>query len=221
MIKKIFSVCDKISLFLMRIILLLGSPGSGKGSISQTLVRDYGFHHLSTGGILRARIQNQKESEKGSLVDDDCVNQLFLEALSQYGDDDVVILDGYPRTKVQADFLEKHCKIDIVFLLTDISDEYIIKRLSSRVLCRAKDHSFNLLYRAPKVPGICDFDGSELYRRPDDEGEIIKKRLRIYREHTQPLIDYYREKSEFIEIDAKRNMEEMVEEIYGYIKRLK
>lgn len=131
----------------------------------------------------------------------------------------MVILDGYPRTKVQADFLSKHCKVDMVFLLTNVSDEYIIKRLSSRVLCKAKDHSFNLLYHAPKTPGICDFDGSELYRRPDDEESIIKKRLNIYKEHTQPLIDYYRENSRLIEIDATRDMHEMAKEVYNYITR--
>lgn len=204
----------------MFIVLFLGAPGSGKGSLSQLLVQNYGFTHFSTGKIFRAL--RDKNSEQGTLVSDDQVNDLVIKELKNLysiNPDIKIVLDGYPRTIVQAKFIKKHFPIDMVVHLTNITDEYIIERLSNRLLCEQEDHSYNLIYCPPKVKGICDHDGSRLYRRSDDSEEIIQKRLNVYRESTQPLIDYYRSMENFVEIDATKKIDVLCEELKDCISK--
>ncbi|WP_216083119.1 adenylate kinase family protein [Candidatus Mycoplasma haematohominis] len=202
----------------MILILFLGAPGTGKGSISQKLVQTKGFIHFSTGKIFRAL--KDKNANSGSLISDDLVNDLVIKELSKFKPDSKVILDGYPRTKVQAEFLNKHYPIKVIFQLSNLTDEYIIERLSNRLLCEKEDHSFNLIHHPPKVPGVCDFDGSKLYKRPDDTGEIIQKRLDLYRQHTQPLIDYYKANSNVIEIDARKSIDQIVKQVSDKLSEL-
>lgn len=202
----------------MLIILFLGPPGVGKGSLSHRLVEKYGFFHFSTGKIFRSK--KDKNIASGSLVTDDYVNSLVLEELgkiSKSGSFEKIILDGYPRTINQAEFIKNHFPIDKVFFLTNVSREFIIKRLDNRLLCEKEDHSFNLLFHPPKVPGICDHDGSPLYKRSDDTIEIIQKRLDVFESSTKPLIDYYKSYGNLIELDASKNIEEILEEMSKYI----
>lgn len=202
----------------MILILFLGAPGTGKGTISQKLVQNNGFIHFSTGKIFRAL--KDKNTNLGSLVSDDLVNSLVIKELSKFDPSSKVILDGYPRTKVQAEFLNKYYPIKVVFQLSHLSDEYIIERLSNRLLCEKEDHSFNIIHHPPKVPGVCDYDGSKLYKRPDDAREIIQKRLDLYRQHSQPLIYYYKENNTVIEIDASKAIEDIVKEISKKLAQL-
>ncbi|OAL10383.1 adenylate kinase [Candidatus Mycoplasma haematobovis] len=199
----------------MVLLLLLGVPGSGKGSLAQALVEKYKFVHFSTGKIFRAAKEKYKDiMSSGKLVTDDVVNKIVLEeltALSNKNNSQVLIMDGYPRTIGQANFIKDHFPINKVFYLIPKSDEYVTERLTSRVLCEKEDHSFNLINNPPKVPGICDFDGSKLYKREDDNREVVEKRLNTYKEATQPLIDYYKAEGLMEELDASDDVRNLVD----------
>lgn len=203
----------------MKLIILLGAPGAGKGSVSQKLVLEHGFKHLSTGNIFRKSVESDKDKlNTGTLFSDDYVNNAVVEELKKCGKEDRVILDGYPRTRVQADFLSKHYFLDKIFLLSNIDDDLIIKRLNNRLLCKKNGHSFNSIFCAPKVSGICDFDSSELFKRPDDEESVARKRLLTYKEHTQPLIEYYRKTGKLEELDATQSIDKMVEQVLSSLE---
>ncbi|AEW45918.1 adenylate kinase [Mycoplasma haemocanis str. Illinois] len=202
----------------MTLLLLLGVPGIGKGCLSQELVNKFEFKYFSTGKILRAAKEKYKDIlSSGNLVTDDDVNKIALDELRRIQAEDpdaVLIMDGYPRTTGQAEFIKNYFPINRVFYLVPKSEEYVIQRLSNRVLCEKEDHSFNLIHNPPKVSGICDFDGSKLYRRTDDSEEVIRKRLNTYKECTQPLIDYYKKMGILEELDAS-------EGIWDFIDRFK
>ncbi|AEG73746.1 adenylate kinase [Mycoplasma haemofelis str. Langford 1] len=202
----------------MTLLLLLGVPGIGKGCLSQELVNKFKFRYFSTGKILRAAKEKYKDIlSSGNLVTDDDVNKIALDELQRIQKEDpdvVLIMDGYPRTAGQAEFIKNHFPINRVFYLVPKSEEYVIQRLSNRVLCEKEDHSFNLIHNPPKVAGICDFDGSKLYKRTDDSEEVIRKRLNTYKECTQPLIDYYKKLGILEELDAS-------EGIWDFIDRFK
>lgn len=198
----------------MVFLLLLGVPGSGKGSLAQELVEKYKFVHFSTGRIFRAAKEKYKDiMSSGQLITDDIVNKIVLAELTALKEKDpsqVLILDGYPRTIGQAEFLQEHFPITRVFHLVPKSDEFVIERLSNRVLCEKEDHSFNLINNPPKVAGVCDFDGSKLYKREDDRKEIVEKRILTYKKSTQPLIDFYKEQGLLEELDATEDVKNLV-----------
>lgn len=185
-------------------IILLGAPGSGKGTIAEKLNKKYNFLQFSTGDIFRKHIADnsnlgleaQKYINKGHLVPDEITNkmvELFLEDIH-----DNLIFDGYPRTINQANklesFLSKYdSNISKVFLL-DVSDEILIERLIGRLVCPVCKRSYHISNRPPKKEGICDFDGAIIVHRPDDELDKIKIRLKDYEIQTKPLIAFYSEK---------------------------
>jgi adenylate kinase len=193
-------------------LIFLGAPGSGKGTQAVRLAERISVLHLSTGDLLRAAVKNGTELGKkaeeymkaGELVPDDIIIGL-IEEKQKAGDlDSGFILDGFPRTIPQAEALDAMfervgAKIDKAVLL-DVDDEEIIKRLSGRMYCADCQAGYNYPANMPKVEGVCDKCGGKLVRRPDDEPEVVRNRLEVYKKQTQPIEDYYRNQSVLLEI---------------------
>lgn len=187
----------------------LGPPGAGKGSLAVKVKEDYKIPHISTGDIFRANIKAQtplgikvKEIiDSGSLVSDDLTFELVKDRLSQDDCKNGFILDGFPRTIPQAQMLETFYP-DVTCVNFTIDDEVVIRRLSTRRVCKACGANFNVLTKQPKVEGVCDECNGELYQRDDDKQESILHRMDVYREQTEPLIGFYREKGKITDLDA-------------------
>ena len=191
--------------------IIFGPPGSGKGTYSSRLQAKLGVDVIATGDIFRELVKENSDLgkkvkgyvEKGLLVPDDVVVEVLKQRLSKIPKDKGFILDGYPRTLDQAKTLDSITPIDVVLLL-DVPDWIIIERLSSRRICRNCGAVYNTRFLKPKVEGVCDKCGGQLYQRSDDNPEVIKKRLEVYKQQTQPLLDYYRKKQvPFIVSEAK------------------
>jgi adenylate kinase len=182
-------------------IVMLGAPGAGKGTYASRLNVSLGIPHISTGDMVRDEIKAQTElgkkikqySDKGELVPDEIIIQLLADRLKKPDCEKGYILDGFPRTINQAEALGKISKIDVVVNL-NVPDQIIVTRLSNRVTCKKCGAIYNLLTLKPKKEGVCDKCGGELVQRRDDQHEVIQERLNVYREKTEPLIQYYRKK---------------------------
>lgn len=181
----------------MRIV-LLGPPGSGKGTYASRLTAILGIPHISTGDIVRDEIKAQTElgkaireySDKGELVPDEIIIKLLTKRLRNSDCENGFLLDGFPRTIKQAQALDRISKIDLVINL-NVPDEIIIKRLSNRIVCRKCATIYNKLTLKPKRDNICDECGGDLYQREDDKPEVVQERLNVYRKKTEPLIQHY------------------------------
>lgn len=201
------------------IIVLLGPPGSGKGTQAKRLSNELGLVHISTGDILREAVksgtalgkQAKEYMERGELVPDDLVIAIVDEKIREMKDSDV-ILDGFPRTITQAEKLEAISPVDVVINL-NVDDNHVIERLTKRRTCRNCGAIFHLIFNPPKKEGVCDYCGGELYQREDDREETVRERLRVYRENTLPLIDYYRKKGKLVEIDGSGKIDDVYAEI--------
>ena len=193
----------------------LGAPGAGKGTMADLLCERCGQAHISTGDLLRAEVKNGTAlgrqakgcMDAGQLVPDELVATMLEATL---GSADVVtkgfVLDGYPRTVNQAHLLEKALrglgqKLDAVVLF-EVERELLLKRLTARRLCRKCPAIFNTLYSRPKVEGVCDQCGSELYQRSDDTLETAMNRLSVYERDTMPLIRLYEEQSLLVRVSG-------------------
>ena len=193
----------------MNNFIFLGPPGAGKGSLAVKVAEEYKIPHISTGDIFRANIKNQTPLgvkvkaiiDSGSLVSDDLTCELVKDRLSQPDCKNGYILDGFPRTIPQAEMFTKICD-DVKVVNFEIKDEIVIRRLSTRRVCKACGANFNVLTLPPKVEGVCDKCGGELYQRDDDKQESILHRMDVYREQTEPLIKFYREKGAITDLDA-------------------
>ncbi len=184
-------------------IIMLGAPGTGKGTIGAEICKHYNLTHLATGDIFRDEIKKQTELgkkaneyiSKGQLVPDEITIAMVEGKLDTI---DGVLLDGFPRTIKQAESLKeyfaKHDKKITAVINLVVPDEDIIKRTVSRVICSNKEcgASYNTIFMPPKVEGICDKCGSKLIKRADDNEETIKQRLEVYYKNTEPLINYYK-----------------------------
>jgi adenylate kinase len=191
----------------MRIV-LLGGPGSGKGTQAKKLVDKLGIPQISTGDIFRAALKEgtpmglkaKKYMDKGELVPDDVVIGVVEERLTKPDLDKGYMLDGFPRTLAQAEALDKiivsQGKSINHAILVDVPDEELVARLSGRRTCRNSDcgKMYHVMFNPPKRDGICDACGSELYQRDDDSEATIRERLTVYNKQTSPLIDYYDKK---------------------------
>ena len=202
-------------------IVMLGPPGVGKGTQAKILAERKGLAHVSSGDLFRDNIKNQTElgqlaqsfMNKGELVPDDVTIAMVRERISRPDCQAGAILDGFPRTPVQADALKQMLTgfggdVDYVpFINAD--EQVLIKRLSGRWTCRANGHIFHAMFNPPKKSGICDLDGSELYQREDDKVETVTRRIQVYTEQTAPLIAYYREAGKLVEIDGAQPIEQV------------
>lgn len=203
-------------------MILMGAPGSGKGSQAKKLVELFKIPHISTGDMLRAAIAEGNDLGKkvkatldtGRLVDDDLINQVVDERFKQSDVKRGFILDGFPRTVVQAEAFEKildqnslpHPK---VFFL-EVSDEALVERLTGRLTCTGCGAVFHRILHPPKVEDVCDFcEHSPLVSRSDDGEATARKRLAVFREETIPLVEFYEQKSQLSRIDGSRALAEI------------
>jgi len=206
-------------------IILLGPPGSGKGTQAAKMTEEYGLVHISTGEILRKAIAEgaelgkkaRKFVETGKLVPDEIVIGLIYERLREKDCRKGFILDGFPMTVIQAQALEKVLKdlggqLDIVLNLK-VNESEIIRRLSGRRSCSQCGANYHIYFNPSKEPDRCDLCGSRLYQREDDEVETVKKRIEVYRRETEPLIDYYQKAGLLRSIEGRQSQVEVFDEI--------
>jgi len=207
-----------------RHLVIIGPPGSGKGTQAVRVAGELGIKHLSTGDILREAVKEETElglkaksfMEQGALVPDELMLELIATELDKL-DGKGWILDGYPRTLPQAEALEKMLdergeSIDKV-LLIDVDPEVIVKRLTSRRVCPSCNAVYNLDTLKPKVEGKCDKCGAELIIRPDDTEETVRNRLKVYEEQTAPVVEFYRNRGNLVPVKGEGSIEEITAEI--------
>jgi adenylate kinase len=204
-----------------RNLVLLGPPGAGKGTQAERLIDDFELPYYATGNILRDAIASGSELGKqakeivdaGDLVPDDLIFKVIEERLDSPEAKDGFLLDGFPRTIGQAELLEqaldKRGRRLTAALLIDAPDEEVIRRLSGRRTCVKNGHVYHVEFDPPKREGVCDQDGSRLVQRDDDKPETIKKRLEVYHEQTEPLIEWFEERGQLRRFDGTRTPEEV------------
>ncbi|MBQ9550243.1 MAG: adenylate kinase [Lachnospiraceae bacterium] len=206
-------------------IIMLGAPGAGKGTQAKRIAEKYGIPHISTGDIFRANIKNgtelgkeaKKYMDEGQLVPDELTVRILLDRVADQDCKNGYVLDGFPRTIPQAEVLTKELeklgeKVDFA-IDVDVPDENIINRMSGRRACLKCGATYHLKYLKPAKDGICDKCGSELVLRDDDKPETVKKRLGVYHEQTQPLIDYYTKAGVLHTVDGTKEPDEVFEAI--------
>jgi len=198
-------------------IILLGPPGAGKGTQAKLLAAKNGLAHLSTGDILRDEVTRDTElgrkakgyMNRGDLVPDELIIDMIEGRLDEDGG---FILDGFPRTVTQAEALEKITAIDVVINIALTRDE-VIRRLSSRRVCRDCGKIYNLLYNSPKNDGVCDACRGELFQREDDKRDVIENRYDVYIDATAPLINFYKERGLVKDVDGSQATEKVSDQI--------
>jgi adenylate kinase len=212
-----------------KIIVLLGPPGAGKGTQAEILRDQLKLTHVSSGDLFRENVGKQTElgklaksyMDRGELVPDGVTIAMVKDRISRPDCEKGVLLDGFPRTAAQADALcamleDLGEKVSVVPYISAPA-EVLIERLSGRWTCRAAGHIYHIKNKPPKVPGICDEDGSELYQRDDDKAETVANRIRVYLDKTAPLIEYYQQRGLLIELDGTLPPEMVSEQIIAKV----
>ncbi len=213
-------------------IILIGAQGSGKGTQAEVLSQVLGIPHVASGDLFRKAFDERTELglkakaylDQGELVPDDLTVAMVLGRLTEPDCAQGVLLDGFPRTVAQAQALDKGLQgvgkqIDVAIYLK-VPREELLSRLSGRYICRANQHVYNIRTRPPKVPGICDLDGSELYQRSDDTGEAVQRRLDIFFNETIQLLDYYGNQHKLEEVDGDQGIDQVQKSLLGVIRRI-
>ena len=208
----------------MRII-MLGAPGAGKGTQAKKIAARYSIPHISTGDIFRANIKNGTElgkkaktyMDQGLLVPDELVVDLVVDRVNQEDCVNGYVLDGFPRTIPQAEALDKALtemgqSIDYA-INVEVPDENIVQRMSGRRACVSCGATYHIVYAPTAKENVCDACEGELILRDDDKPETVQKRLNVYHEQTQPLIDYYTEKDKLVEVDGTIDIEKVFDAI--------
>lgn len=206
-------------------IIMLGAPGAGKGTQAKQIADKYSIPHISTGDIFRVNIKNGTElgkkakqyMDQGALVPDELTCDLVMDRIQQDDCKNGFVLDGFPRTIPQAEALDAALgkineKMDYA-IDVDVPDENIVNRMSGRRACLNCGATYHLISIPPKVEGICDRCGSEIVLREDDKPETVQKRLKVYHEQTQPLIDYYKNQGILKSVDGTQPMDEVFKAI--------
>ncbi|NLN71312.1 MAG: adenylate kinase [Thermoplasmatales archaeon] len=204
-------------------IILLGPPGCGKGTQAELLGDRLGLVRLSTGDMLREAVRKDtplgKEAKKymdaGALVPNDVIIGMMKEKIHDLGG--AFLLDGFPRTVEQADALGKEVDVDVAINI-DVEDEELVKRLTNRRSCPECNSVYHLANKQPKVVGICDKCGCQLYQRDDDTEKTVRNRLEVYRENTYPLIEYYRERGRLATVKGVGDIEYIYTQISEALK---
>ena len=211
----------------MRVI-MLGAPGAGKGTQAIKIAEKYAIPHISTGDIFRANIKNNTElgqeakkyMDQGLLVPDELVVDLVVDRVQKEDCQNGYVLDGFPRTIPQAEALDKALAnmgqaIDYA-INVEVPDDNIVNRMSGRRACVACGATYHIVYAPTKKENVCDHCQGELILREDDKPETVQKRLNVYHEQTQPLIDYYTEKGNLKEVDGTMD----IEDVFGSIVQI-
>lgn len=206
-------------------IIMLGAPGAGKGTQAKKIADKYSIPHISTGDIFRANIKGGTElgmkaksyMDQGQLVPDEVTIGMLLDRISEADCENGYVLDGFPRTIPQAESLtvalnQRGEKIDYA-INVDVPDENIVTRMSGRRACLACGATYHIVYNAPKTDGICDTCGEKLVLREDDKPETVQKRLTVYHDQTQPLIDYYQDAEILVTVDGTKDLNEVFADI--------
>jgi adenylate kinase len=215
-----------------RLYILLGPPASGKGTQAKRLQDILDLPHIASGDLFRDHISREtdlgmkakKYMDRGDLVPDQLTIDMVSDRLDRKDADQGAILDGFPRTKPQAEALDrmlaggKKC-LAAVFLIS-VPEDVLVERVCGRRICPICGRSYHVKYDPPEEPGVCDQDGGELYQRKDDRPEAVRQRLAVYREQTQPLIAYYREKDLLHEIDGDQDIDQVTEELRQAVQEI-
>jgi adenylate kinase len=197
-------------------LILLGAPGAGKGTQAARIVDEYGIPHISTGDILRGAVANgtamgleaKKYMDAGELVPDSVVIGIVKDRVQEPDTAKGFLMDGFPRTIPQAEALDEaldgldRAVTKVIVLLVD--EDLILKRMAGRRVCRKCQAPFNIYFSKPKVEGVCDRCGGELYQRDDDNEATVLNRLDVYRKQTEPLIDYYDKAGVVARVDGSK-----------------
>jgi adenylate kinase len=206
-------------------LVLLGPPGAGKGTQAQRLETDFGLPYLSTGIILREAVADESElgreakayMDNGELVPDELISRAVAERMESGETDSGFLLDGFPRTIGQAEVLEeildRQSRDLTAVLLIDAPDDEVVRRLSGRRTCAKGTHVYHVEFDPPKHEGVCDQDGSRLIQRDDDRPETVRKRLAVYHEQTEPLIEWYQDRDLLVRFDGTRSPDEVHDRI--------
>ncbi|WP_247729028.1 adenylate kinase [Halovivax limisalsi] len=206
-------------------ILILGAPGAGKGTQSANIAEAYDVEHVTTGDALRANSEMdishldvahdtpREFMDRGELVPDEVVNEIVAQALEAA---DGFVLDGYPRNMDQAAELSEMTDLDVVLYL-DVTESELVDRLTGRRVCSECGANYHVEFDQPDEPGVCDECGGELIQRDDDTEETVRERLRVYRENTEPVIDYYDERGQLERVDGEGTPDEVWSDVQATI----
>ncbi len=211
-------------------VVLLGAPGAGKGTQAKVLAEQLALPHIASGDLFREALAKDTRLgrlvrpyvESGQLVPDHITTEMVVERLLQADCARGAILDGYPRTVEQARSLEqalseRQLRVDKAVYIA-VSDEELMRRLSGRWICRSCQTPYNGVDRPPKVAGVCDVCGGQLYQRADDQADTVRRRLEVYVQQTAPLIAYYRAKGVLVEINGQQDVEGVTRDILAALK---
>ena len=212
-------------------LILLGAPGAGKGTQAKMIAAKYQIPHISTGDIFRANIKNgtelgmeaKKYMDQGQLVPDELTVKILLDRVAQPDCSEGYVLDGFPRTIPQAEVLDSALEklgdsIDFA-VDVDVPDENIVRRMTGRRACLSCGATYHIEHIPPKQEGVCDTCGQPLVLRDDDKPETVLKRLKVYHEQTQPLIDFYTKKGVLRSVDGTVDMNDVFEAIVNVLER--
>jgi adenylate kinase len=214
-------------------LILLGPPGSGKGTQGERLQEDFRLPYYATGDILRAAVKEgtaigkkaKEYMDAGDLVPDEVIIGVIAERIAKEEALDGFILDGFPRTTGQAKALDekmKELERDLTaVILIDVSEEEVVRRLGGRRTCAENGHVFHVEFEPPEKEGVCDICGGELIVRDDDKPDVIRHRLEQYSEKTEPLIDYYDKKGLLHRVDGSKPPDEVEEQIHALLATLR
>jgi adenylate kinase len=217
-------------------ILLIGAPGAGKGTQAEKLSQLLALRHVASGDLFHKAFEEQTELglkaqryvDLGELVPDEITIPMVMRHMEEPESRQGVLLDGYPRTLAQAQELDAALQrvkrqIDLAIYLKVSRDQELLQRLAGRVFCQAQQHVYHVTFRPPQVAGRCDLDGSSLYKRPDDSGEALRRRLVIFYNQTIHLLDYYRKQHKLREVDGNQSIAQvqmmLVNEINDCVRR--
>ncbi len=212
-------------------LVFLGAPGAGKGTQAAIISKRLSLAHLASGDLFREAVEKGTKlgekvkgyMEKGVLVPDEVTIQLISERLMEPDCQGGCIFDGFPRTLAQAEALDRMLagmgKALDKAVYIEVPEEELLKRLSGRWVCRKCQAPYHEITSPPKVAGVCDRCGGELYQRPDDNVETVRERLKVYFGQTVPLLDYYQAQGKLVRVDGKLGIEEVAEAIIGVLKK--
>ena len=211
-------------------IILIGAQGSGKGTQAEMLSQALGVPHVASGDLFRKAFDEKTELglkakvyiDRGELVPDDLTVAMVLKRLEEPDCSQGALFDGFPRTVAQAEVLDKGLQgvgkqIGLAIDL-QVPREELLKRLSGRYICRANQHVYNIYTRPPRVAGVCDIDGSELYQRSDDTGEAVQRRLDIFFNETIQLLVYYGNQKKLVEVDGNQDIDQVQQSLLDVIR---
>jgi adenylate kinase len=215
-------------------ILLLGAPGVGKGTQAKQIVAAWGIPQISTGDILRGNVARGTElgrtakeiMGRGELVPDDLVNQMVAARLAEPDTREGYILDGFPRTLGQAEWLDKHLAdtnspLPVVAVSIQVGYTQLLRRITGRRICPTCQRIYNIYFQPPKSDTVCDVDGTPLIQRADDTEKVFEERMRTYESQTAPVIEHYRALGRFAEVAGEEAVEKVAAGILAAVERLR